>query len=92
MPRTRSQRLLALLTTAAVLATMSAATVASPAAAAKPKCAGQTATIVGTKQADRIVVVDHGRIVAVGRHDELVESNPLYARLAELQFGAPEAA
>ena len=44
------------------------------------------------KRADRIVVVDHGRIVAIGRHDELVETNPLYARLAELQFGAPEAA
>jgi ATP-binding cassette subfamily B protein len=39
------------------------------------------------KRVDRIVVMDRGRIAAVGNHDELVESNPLYARLAELQFG-----
>ena len=40
------------LTSAALLAAMSAATVASPASAAKPRCQGQTATIVGTKKAD----------------------------------------
>ncbi len=37
-------------------------------------------------QADRIVVMDHGRIVAIGTHSELIKSNPLYARLAALQF------
>jgi ATP-binding cassette, subfamily B, bacterial len=37
-------------------------------------------------KADRIVVMDRGRIVDIGRHAELIERNPLYARLAELQF------
>ena len=37
-------------------------------------------------KADRIVVIDRGRIVDVGSHAELVERNPLYSRLAELQF------
>ena len=41
-------------------------------------------------EADRILVLDEGRIVASGRHQELVSRNPLYARLAELQFGAAD--
>jgi ATP-binding cassette, subfamily B, bacterial len=38
------------------------------------------------QQADRIVILDQGRIVAQGRHAELLENSPLYAQLAALQF------
>ncbi len=38
-------------------------------------------------KSDRIVVVDRGRIVGQGRHEELLRDNALYARLAALQFG-----
>jgi ATP-binding cassette, subfamily B, bacterial len=41
------------------------------------------------QQADRIVVLEQGRIVAQGRHADLLLSSPLYAQLAALQFGEP---
>ena len=45
--------------------------------------AHRLSTVIG---ADRIVVMDQGRIVAEGRHDDLLNTSPLYHELASLQF------
>ena len=38
------------------------------------------------QKADRIIVLDHGKLVEQGTHDSLVAANGVYARLAALQF------
>ena len=43
------------------------------------------------RSAKRILVLESGRLVAQGQHGELTKSNPLYSRLAELQFNAQSA-
>jgi ATP-binding cassette, subfamily B, bacterial len=52
---------------------------------------GRTSLVIAhrlatVRHADRIIVLDQGRVVAQGRHGELMGSGGLYARLARLQF------
>ena len=42
------------------------------------------------RKADRIVVMDQGRIVEEGTHEALSGAGGLYARLASLQFDDPQ--
>jgi ATP-binding cassette subfamily B protein len=53
---------------------------------------GRTSLVIAhrlatVKNADRIAVIDGGRLADLGTHESLLDSSPLYARLAELQFG-----
>ncbi|MBK1724990.1 ABC transporter transmembrane domain-containing protein [Thiocystis violacea] len=56
---------------------------------------GRTSIVIAhrlatVRSSDRILVIDQGRIVASGRHDELMAEGGLYARLASLQFQESE--
>ncbi|SEF86311.1 ABC transporter transmembrane domain-containing protein [Billgrantia desiderata] len=58
--------------------------------------AGRTSLVIAHRlatvtAADRLLVFDDGKLVAAGRHGELLERSPLYRHLAELQFGRHKA-
>ena len=60
-----------------------------------PLMRGRTTLVIAHRlatvmDADRIAVMDQGKVVALGTHSELLQTSPLYARLAELQFRKPE--
>ncbi len=65
-------------------------------AALEAAMAGRTTIVIAHRlatvlRADRIVVLDAGRIVDIGTHAELVNRGGLYARLAAMQFDMPVA-
>jgi ABC-type multidrug transport system fused ATPase/permease subunit len=59
--------------------------------------AGRTTFIVAHRlstvvDADRILVLDGGRLVSTGSHEDLLGSCSLYRRLYERQFRSPQEA
>jgi ATP-binding cassette, subfamily B, multidrug efflux pump len=66
-------------------------------AALRPTVADATVLIVAQRvstivDADQILVLDDGRIVGVGTHEELLETSPTYAEIVESQLPAEAAA
>ena len=58
---------------------------------------GRTTLIIAHRlatvlSADRIIVMEKGRVIASGGHDQLLKSCPLYTRFANLQFDLDSAA
>ena len=56
--------------------------------------AGRTTLIIAHRlstieHADRVLVLEHGKLAESGSHSELLERGGLYARLHALQFGGP---
>ena len=61
--------------------------------ALSPLMAGRTTLVIAhrlatVQHAERIAVIDQGRVVAVGSHRQLIVQSPLYARLVALLFTA----
>ena len=53
--------------------------------------AGRTAIVIAhrlstVRRANRIVVLEQGRITAIGTHEELLQTSPIYQKLYRLQF------
>jgi ATP-binding cassette subfamily B protein len=64
-------------------------------AALEAAMAGRTTLVIAhrlatVQKADRIIVMDQGRIIEEGPHSELMRRDGLYARLARMQFHAPQ--
>ena len=64
--------------------------------ALEPLMGGRTTLVIAhrlatVQKANRILVMDKGRIVEEGTHAELIAKGGLYARLAEMQFAAEAA-
>jgi ATP-binding cassette subfamily B protein len=56
---------------------------------------GRTSLVIAhrlstVREADQILVLDHGRIVEHGRHEELLEADGVYAELYKIQFQRQE--